>query len=154
MHTNDHKGGSNVVLMSEYLAPTDLNEALEMAAAGARTIVAGGTDFYPARVGVPVTEAVVDISGIAELRGIERQDRAYRIGALTSWSDIANADLPRCFDALRSSARQVGGVQTERHRENIKAVKWRCRIFLSYLISVDWSQTICHLPSRRTHTDT
>lgn len=99
--------------MSEYLAPTDLNEALEMAAAGARTIVAGGTDFYPARVGVPLTEAVVDISGIGELRGIERQDRAYRIGALTSWSDIANADLPRCFDALRSSARQVGGVQVQ-----------------------------------------
>jgi CO/xanthine dehydrogenase FAD-binding subunit len=36
-----------------------------------------------------------------------------RIGAATTWSDIARADLPPAFDALKVAARDVGAVQIQ-----------------------------------------
>ena len=36
-----------------------------------------------------------------------------RIGATTTWSDIASADLPPAFDALKAAARDVGAVQIQ-----------------------------------------
>ena len=43
----------------EYLVPADLAEAARMKADGA-TVLAGGTDVYPAHVGRPLEGAVVD----------------------------------------------------------------------------------------------
>jgi CO/xanthine dehydrogenase FAD-binding subunit len=97
----------------DYLAPTDLNTALSAFAEGNWTVLAGGTDFYPARVGRPLDEAVLDISGLDDLRGISKTDDSYRIGALTRWSDIKAADLPRVFDGLRGAASEVGGIQVQ-----------------------------------------
>jgi CO/xanthine dehydrogenase FAD-binding subunit len=97
----------------EYLAPSDLDTALAAVAERPWIVLAGGTDFYPARVGRPLTEPVIDISGIEELRGITRSDDSYRIGALTRWSDIKKADLPRVFDGLRIAAAEVGGIQVQ-----------------------------------------
>ncbi|HUO46175.1 MAG TPA: xanthine dehydrogenase family protein subunit M [Acidimicrobiia bacterium] len=97
----------------QYLAPLDLDSALEAMAQRAWTVLAGGTDFYPARVGLPVNEPVMDISRVRNLRGITVTDDDYRIGALTRWSDIRDADLPRCFDGLRLAAREVGAVQVQ-----------------------------------------
>lgn len=96
-----------------YLAPTDLDSALEALSRAPMTVVAGGTDFYPARVGKPIVEPVLDISGVSELRGISVTDTAYRIGGLTRWSDIRDASLPRGFDGLRGAAREVGAVQVQ-----------------------------------------
>ena len=97
----------------DYLAPTDLDSALETLSRAPMTVVAGGTDFYPARVGKPIVEPVLDISGVSELRGISITDAAYRIGGLTRWSDIRDASLPRGFDGLRGAAREVGAVQVQ-----------------------------------------
>jgi CO/xanthine dehydrogenase FAD-binding subunit len=36
-----------------------------------------------------------------------------RIGAATTWSDIARADLPPAFDALKTAARDVGAIQIQ-----------------------------------------
>jgi CO/xanthine dehydrogenase FAD-binding subunit len=96
-----------------YAAPTQLGEALAALAEGDRTVLAGGTDFYPARVGRPLTEAVVDITGVAELRGISQTDNSWRIGALTTWADVVGADLPPAFRGLMLAAREVGGVQIQ-----------------------------------------
>jgi CO/xanthine dehydrogenase FAD-binding subunit len=96
----------------EYLMPADMVEAASMKAAGA-LVLAGGTDLYPAHVGRLFAGAVVDITGLAELRGVEVTDGSYRFGALTRWADIARADLPPCFDGLRAAAREVGGVQVQ-----------------------------------------
>lgn len=84
-----------------------------MLATSRGTVLAGGTDFYPARVGRPLTEAVVDISGISDLRQISLVDDEYRLGALTTWTDIVRADLPTCFNGLKLAAREVGGVQIQ-----------------------------------------
>ncbi|HEX5671272.1 MAG TPA: xanthine dehydrogenase family protein subunit M [Acidimicrobiia bacterium] len=96
-----------------YLAPADLDAALAACAEGNWTVLAGGTDFYPTRVGRPLTEPVIDISGLDELRGITVTEDSYRIGALTRWADIRKADLPRAFDGLRLAAGEVGGVQVQ-----------------------------------------
>lgn len=96
-----------------YLAPADLDAALAAFADGNWTVLAGGTDFYPTRVGRPLNEPVIDISGLDELRGIIVTENSYRIGALTRWTDIREADLPRAFDGLRLAAAQVGGIQVQ-----------------------------------------
>ena len=76
-------------------------------------VLAGGTDVYPQHVGRPLPEPVIDIGGIAELRGVDVTADAYRIGALTRWADVADAALPACFDGLRAAASQVGSVQVQ-----------------------------------------
>ena len=100
------------VLPVDYFVPVDVAEAATMKRAGAQ-VLAGGTDVYPAQVGRPFVGSVVDISGLAELHGIEATDRNWRIGALTRWADIAAADHPPCFDGLRAAARDVGGIQVQ-----------------------------------------
>lgn len=97
----------------DYLAPADLDGALAAVAERNWTVLAGGTDFYPARVGQPLTEPAIDISGIDQLRGISVTNDSYRIGALTRWADIRDADLPPKFDGLRAAAGEVGGIQVQ-----------------------------------------
>ncbi|MGH8925901.1 MAG: FAD binding domain-containing protein [Acidimicrobiia bacterium] len=100
-------------MIVDYLAPTDLDSALAAFAEGNWTVLAGGTDFYPARVGRPLIEPVIDISRLDELRGITLTEDSYRIGALTRWADMREADLPRAFDGLRLAAAEVGGIQVQ-----------------------------------------
>lgn len=83
-----------------------------MSAPGALALC-GGTDVFPAHVGRPFARPVVDLSGIAELRGIEETPQAIRFGAATTWRMIAGADLPPAFDALKAAAREVGSIQIQ-----------------------------------------
>ena len=99
--------------MGVYLRPENLDQALDALSGGGLAIVAGGTDFYPARVGRPLDDDVLDISAIAGLRAIEERDDDWRIGALATWSEVIAADLPPCFDGLKLAAREVGGVQIQ-----------------------------------------
>ncbi len=96
-----------------YLRPLRLTEALAWLAEGQPAILAGGTDFYPARVGRPVTEDVLDITAVAELKGIREETHRWRIGALVTWTGILQARLPRWFDCLKLVAQEVGGVQIQ-----------------------------------------
>lgn len=99
--------------MADYLRPHHLDEALAALAAAPWVVLAGGTDFYPARVGQPLDEAVLDISAIEALKGIEDRGDHYRIGALATWSDIQRQPLPRVFHGLQQAAREVGGLQVQ-----------------------------------------
>lgn len=96
-----------------YLRPAGLDDALAALAGRALTVLAGGTDFYPARVGRPLREDVLDITGLAALRGIRRANGMWRVGALTTWSDILREPLPSLFDALKLAAREIGGLQIQ-----------------------------------------
>src|SRR5436190_3828987 len=98
--------------MAVYLRPHHLEEALA-ALARPHTVLAGGTDFYPARVGRTTDEDVLDIGGIAALRGITAGGQGWRIGATTTWSELIEADLPPLFDGLKQAAREVGGRQIQ-----------------------------------------
>lgn len=95
-----------------FFRPTTLREATQALAEGGQ-VLAGGTDFFPALGTRPVTGRVIDVSRVGELRGIELAPDQVRIGGATTWSDISAASLPRCFDALRAAAREVGAVQVQ-----------------------------------------
>lgn len=98
--------------MGVYLRPHSLEEALS-ALARPHTVLAGGTDFYPARVGQAIDEDVLDIGGIDLLRGITADAAGWRLGATTTWSELAEAELPPLFDGLKQAAREVGGRQIQ-----------------------------------------
>jgi CO/xanthine dehydrogenase FAD-binding subunit len=98
--------------MGDYLRPANLDEALQ-ALARPWTVLAGGTDFYPARVGRAIDEDVLDISGIAMLRGIRSAPEGWRLGATTTWSELIETPLPPLFDGLKQAAREVGGRQIQ-----------------------------------------
>jgi CO/xanthine dehydrogenase FAD-binding subunit len=99
--------------MGSYQRPSDLDQGLQALAAGNLTIVAGGTDYYPARVERPLAEDVLDVTGLTTLRAIELTGDDLRIGAGVTWSDLIATRLPRCFDALKQAAREVGGRQIQ-----------------------------------------
>jgi len=114
--------------MGLYLRPTALADALAALAdaklihpsekADRLTLLAGGTDFYPAQAArtawlEAAPRNVLDISGIAELKGIRQNDTGITFGALTTWAEIRDAGLPHAFDGLKLAAREVGGQQIQ-----------------------------------------
>lgn len=96
-----------------FLRPGTLNEALEALAQTGGTILAGGTDLFPALSGAQLVGPVIDISHVAELKGIRFTEAFIEIGARTTWSEVLRADLPRGFDGLRVAAREVGSLQIQ-----------------------------------------
>ena len=100
-------------MLAAYLRPARLEEALEALATRPLTVLAGGTDHYPARVGRDPEEDILDLTALASLRGISRTQAGWRIGAAASWTEIIEARLPPLFDALKLAAREVGGVQIQ-----------------------------------------
>ena len=105
MHTN--KYGPR---MTHYARPTDLSEALALLAQG-HWVLAGGTDIYPA-AGPALKGDILDVTALADLRGIRFGD-GLRIGAATSWTAIAEANLPPALHALQQAALVVGGRQIQ-----------------------------------------
>jgi CO/xanthine dehydrogenase FAD-binding subunit len=99
--------------MGSYLRPVELTEALAALAAGPRVILAGGTDYYPARVGQPLDDDLLDITALPDLRRIADEGAHWRIPALATWTDVLEAPLPPLFDGLKLAAREVGGVQIQ-----------------------------------------
>ena len=99
--------------MGSYLRPTELNEALAALAAGPRIILAGGTDYYPARVGQPLDDDLLDITALPDLRRVSDEGTHWRIPALATWTDLLETPLPPLFDGLKLAAREVGGVQIQ-----------------------------------------
>ena len=99
--------------MAAYLRPTAETEALAALAHGKFTVLAGGTDYYPARVGKALADDILDISAIAALRGIREEANHWRIGATTIWSELLGAGLPALFDGLALAAAEIGGVQIQ-----------------------------------------
>ena len=101
-----------------YYRPAGLAESLELLASHELTIIAGATDIYPASSnrrawGDWRTSSYLDITGLGELRGISHSHDHYRIGALTTWTDLVRESLPGCFDALQKAALEIGGMQIQ-----------------------------------------
>ena len=96
-----------------YFRPQNLTEAVEMLAACRGQVLAGGTDFFPALGDRPVAGPLIDLSGVTEIKGIGFEPDYIRIGGLTTWSEVIASALPRCCDALKSAAREVGSVQIQ-----------------------------------------
>lgn len=99
-----------------YHRPSTLQDAVTLLADGA-TVAAGCTDLFPATSFQDLNDAghaaILDITAIPELAGIERAQDGWRIGAAATWTDVVRADLPPAFDALQAAAREVGSVQIQ-----------------------------------------
>jgi len=96
-----------------YFRPRTLNEAVHVLATHGGQILSGGTDFFPALGDRPVPGSVIDISDLTEIKGITVASDYVRIGGLTTWSGVMATPLPRCFEALKSAAREIGGIQIQ-----------------------------------------
>ena len=88
--------------MASYLRPRELEHALRALAAGPRVVLAGGTDYYPARVGKPLDDEILDITAIDALARIEEDEAGWRIPARCTWSQLLAARLPPLFDGLKA----------------------------------------------------
>ena len=99
--------------MIRYAKPTTVDEALALLGEASWRILAGGTDFYPAQGSKPFRDNVLDINGLAALRGIVETDDHFVIGARTTWTEIIRHPLPPAFDALKQAAREVGSEQIQ-----------------------------------------
>jgi CO/xanthine dehydrogenase FAD-binding subunit len=96
-----------------YAKPRTTDEALALLGEAPWRILAGGTDFYPALGNKPLSENVLDINGLAELRGVSETASHIMIGARTTWTELIRHPLPPAFDALKQAAREIGSVQIQ-----------------------------------------
>lgn len=96
-----------------YFRPNSLQEALNVLADTRATVLAGGTDVFPALGDRPLSGPVLDISGLTEIRGIQFTSDHIVFGARTTWTEVIASPLPRGFDGLKAAAREVGSVQIQ-----------------------------------------
>ncbi|MEM6887098.1 MAG: xanthine dehydrogenase family protein subunit M [Pseudomonadota bacterium] len=96
-----------------YQRPDTLQAALNVLSTGGWRIAAGCTDLFPSTASKQLQGPVLDITGIASLRGIARDTGCVRIGAATTWADIIRADLPAAMNGLKLAAREVGAMQIQ-----------------------------------------
>lgn len=99
--------------MSAYHRPDALTDAVALLAGGGLRVLAGGTDLYPATASPDLSGPVVDVTGLPDLQGITQGPYGLRIGACTTWGQIAAAPLPPALHALAQAAREVGGRQIQ-----------------------------------------
>ena len=96
-----------------YHKPSTVADAVKLLADPDAKAVSGGHTLIPAlkhRLNKP--SALVDLSGIAELKGIRRQGNAIVIGALTRHVEVANsAEVKAAIPALAYLASHIGDVQ-------------------------------------------
>jgi CO/xanthine dehydrogenase FAD-binding subunit len=100
--------------MPDYLQPQTLDAAIEALRRdpGLR-IIAGGTDVYPSLGGAVARTPLLDLTGIADLKGVTFGADEIRIGALASWTEVQRAGLPPAFQALVQAGREVGSPQIQ-----------------------------------------
>lgn len=95
----------------KYQKATSVTEAAKaIGADGEAKLVAGGMTLIPTlkqRLAKP--SALIDLGGIAELKGIKRDGNAIVIGAMTKHIDVANSsEVKRAIPALAELASHIG----------------------------------------------
>jgi len=103
------------IQVQQYLQPGTLEEALEILAnfGGRARVIAGGTDVVPQlrRRNIEV-EALVDVTGIPGLDGIDQDGENIALGGLVTHAQVASSDLIRKKALLLSEgAGSVGSPQ-------------------------------------------
>jgi carbon-monoxide dehydrogenase medium subunit len=98
-----------------YAAPKTVQEALHAMAdqGGHAMFIAGGQSLMQAIKSRLVSpQGLIDLQGVAELKGITQNNDGIRIGAMTRYRDIASDPrLDGCYAALRDAASHVGDRQ-------------------------------------------
>ena len=103
------------IQVQQYLQPETLEEALEMLAnfEGKARVIAGGTDVVPQLRGRDIeVEALVDVTGIPGMDGIDQDGENIVLGGLVTHAQVASSDLIRNKALLLSEgAGSVGSPQ-------------------------------------------
>jgi carbon-monoxide dehydrogenase medium subunit len=96
-----------------YHKPSSVADAVKLLSDPDAKAVSGGHTLLPAlkhRLNKPT--ALVDLSGIAEMKGIRRAGNAIVIGALTRHVEVANsAEVKAAIPALADMASHIGDIQ-------------------------------------------
>ena len=103
----------------EYARPTTVDEALQALASGGEDvkIMAGGQSLIPVmRLRLAAPETVVDLSKVAELRGVRDDGDAIVIGAMTTHSDVLSDPLIAEHAPLIAEATETVADRQVRHR--------------------------------------
>lgn len=102
-------------MIENYDVPTSVHDALQaLAKRGADShFVAGGQSLMQAiKARVVSPKSLIDLQHVTELKGIEYNKGAVRIGAMTRYRDIAPDErLDGAYQALRDAASHVGDRQ-------------------------------------------
>lgn len=100
----------------DYFAPTSVEEAVSLLAAGGnRRVFAGATDVIPQiRSGRPEPEALIDLKKIARLTQVTRTERGWTIGAATAAARLTeNPEFSAEFPGLSEAAGLIGSDQIQ-----------------------------------------
>jgi len=98
-----------------YVRASSLAEAIDLTQANpdASKLVAGGHTLIPTlKLRLASQELLIDIGGLAELRGIEVGEKTIRIGALTTHAELlASEPLFRALPVFRQAANMIADPQ-------------------------------------------
>jgi len=95
----------------DYVRPASLADALKAIGSGeeARPLAGGQTLIPTIKQRLAMPASLVDLAGIAELKGIKREGNAITIGATTTHAEVAgNADVRAAIPALAMLAGGIG----------------------------------------------
>lgn len=97
----------------ELKQPKSVNEAVSLLGASESKLLAGGQTLVATmKLRLASPGSLVDLGGIAELRGIRREGDAIRIGATTRHSEVAeSAEVRQAIPALADLAGHIGDRQ-------------------------------------------
>ena len=102
-----------------YARPTSIDEALQAVASGGEDvkIMAGGQSLIPVmRLRLAAPETVVDLTKVAELRGVREDGDSIVIGAMTTHSDVLADPLIARYAPLIAQATETVADRQVRHR--------------------------------------
>lgn len=103
----------------DYVKPASVAEAITALEQGGddAKILAGGQSLIPVlRLRLAAPSVIIDLGGIAELRGIRDDGDRIAIGAMTSYYDIVRDDLVKQHVALLGQAVETVADNQVRHR--------------------------------------
>ena len=97
----------------EFHRPKSVNEAASLLAKSESKLIAGGQSLLGAlKLRLASPEAVIELGGIAELRGIKKDGNAIVVGATTRHAEVAHsAEVKKAIPALASLAESIGDRQ-------------------------------------------
>jgi Aerobic-type carbon monoxide dehydrogenase, middle subunit CoxM/CutM homologs len=103
----------------DYVKPTSVADAVTALVQGGddAKILAGGQSLIPVlRLRLAAPSVIIDLGGIAELRGIREDGDRIVIGAMTAYHDIVRDDLVKQHVALLGQATATVADNQVRHR--------------------------------------
>jgi carbon-monoxide dehydrogenase medium subunit len=106
----------------EYTRPGSVADAVRALADGGEDakVIAGGQSLLPLlRLRLAFPELLVDIGGLAELRGVSEEGDSLRIGALTTHDELARHPLIREHCGLIAEAAGTVADPAVRHRATV-----------------------------------